>query len=75
MLVLDSIQLENWYPVKEVAAVLCFSEDTIIRQINRGYLKAFVLPWRTNTRRRFYVSRRVQGSEIVPYVKCYMTRS
>src|SRR5574337_1178341 len=33
VLVLDSAQPEKWYSVKEVAAILGFSEDTVIRQV------------------------------------------
>jgi transposase len=75
MLVLDSIELERWYSVKEVAAILGFSEDTVIRQINRGFLKAFLLPGRTDKKVRRYHCRRVQGSEIIRYLKTYMNRN
>ena len=75
MLVLDSIQPEKWYSVKEVAAVLGFSEDTVIRQVNRRLLKAFVLPGRSDKRVRTYQCRRVQGSEIIRYLKSYMSRN
>ncbi len=75
MLVLDSIELERWYSVKEVAAILGFSEDTVIRQINRGFLKAFLLPGRTDKKVRRYYCRRVQGSEIIRYLKSYMSRN
>jgi Helix-turn-helix domain len=71
----DSIQTEKWYSVKEVGALLNFSEDTVIRQINRGFLKAFVLPVKVTTRRRTYQSRRVQGAEIIRYVKTFMDRN
>jgi len=75
MLVLDSIQAEKWYSVKEVAAVLGFSEDTVIRQVNRRHLKAFVLPGRSDKRVRTYQSRRVQGGEIIRYIKTFLNRN
>ena len=75
MLVLDSIQSEKWYSVKEVAAVLGFSEDTVIRQINRKFLKAFVLPGKSDKRVRVYQSRRVQGAEIIRYIKTFLNRN
>ena len=75
MLVLDSIQPEKWYSVKEVAAVLGFSEDTVIRQINRGFLKAFVLPGKSDKRRRVYRCRRVRGQDLSRCIDGYMNRN
>lgn len=75
MLVLDSIQPEKWYSVKEVAAILGFSEDTVIRQINRGFLKAFALPGRSDKRHRIYRSRRVLGRDLSRYIDGFMNRN
>lgn len=75
MLVLDSIQPEKWYSVKEVAAILSVSEDAVIRQVNRGFLKAFVLPGRSDKRHRIYRTRRIQGAEIIRYIKTFMNRN
>jgi hypothetical protein len=75
MLALDSVQAEKWYSVKEVAAILGFSEDTVIRQINRGFLKAFVLPGRSDKRRRIYKSRRVLGRDLSRYIDGFMNRN
>jgi hypothetical protein len=72
MLVLDSVQPEKWYSVKEVAAILGFSEDTVVRQVNRGFLKAFVLPGKRSNRRRQYLCRRIQGGELIRYIKTYL---
>ncbi len=66
---LESVSPEKWYSVKEVAGLLGFSRDTVIRQIRRGYLKAFVLPGKSSVRRRPYESRRIKGSEILRYVR------
>jgi hypothetical protein len=75
VLVLDSIQPEKWYSVKEVAAILGFSEDTVIRQIIRGFLKAFVLPGKSDKRRRVYRCRRVRGRDLCRYIDGYMNRN
>lgn len=75
MLVLDSIQPEKWYSVKEVAAILGFSTDTVIRQVNRGFLKTFILPKKSSRRKRTYESRRVQGAELIRYIQTYMNRN
>lgn len=75
MLILDSVKAEKWYSVKEVSAILGFSEDTVIRQINRGLLKAFVLPGNSSKRRRVYQSRRVQGAELIRYIKTFLNRN
>ncbi len=69
---LDSFSPETWYSVKEVAGMLGFSRDTVIRQIRTGLLKAFVLPGKSSVRRRVYESRRIQGSEILRYVREHM---
>lgn len=75
MLVLDSIQPEKWYSVKEVAAILGFSEDTVIRQANRKLLKAFILPGQSSKRRRIYQCRRVLGRDLIRYIDTFMNRN
>jgi len=75
MLVLDSIDPEKWYSVKEASAILGFSEDTVIRQNDRGFLKTFVLPGRSDKRRRIYRCRRIQGRELIRYIQTYMNRN
>ncbi len=67
--ILESVSPEKWYSVKEVAGLLGLSRDTVIRQIRQGFLKAFVLPGKSAVRRRVYASRRIQGSEILRYVR------
>jgi hypothetical protein len=66
---MDSVSPDQWYSVKEVGGFLGFSRDTVIRQIRAGFLKAFVLPGKSAKRRRVYESRRIQGSEILRYVR------
>lgn len=75
MLVLDSIDPGKWYSVKEAAAILRFSEDTVIRQCDRDFLKAFVLPAKSSKRRRIYCSRRIQGAELIRYIQTHMNRN
>ncbi len=70
--ILGSVSPEQWYCVKEVAGILGFSRDTVIRQVRRGFLRAFVLPGRSAVRRRVYESRRIRGSEILRYVREHM---
>lgn len=72
MPILGSVSPERWYCVKEVAGLLGFSRDTVIRQVHKGFLKAFVLPGRSSVRRRVYASRRIQGSELLRYVREHM---
>ena len=69
---MGSVSPEKWYCVKEVAEFLGFSRDTVIRQVRRGFLKAFVLPGKSAVRRRVYESRRIRGSEILRYVREHM---
>lgn len=75
MLVLDSVNPEKWYSVKEVAAILGFSEDTVIRQTNRGLLRAFVLPGSSSRRRRVYQCRRVLGRELIRYIQAFLNKN
>ena len=69
---MDSVVPTQWYSVKEVAGLLGFSRDTVIRQVRKGLLKAFVLLGKSSVRRRVYESRRIQGSEISRYVREHM---
>lgn len=75
MLLLDSVQPEKWYSVKESAAFLGLSEDTMIRQVNRGLIQAFCLPNQRRRSRRPYVVRRIQGCELIRYIRNHMGRN
>lgn len=66
-MLLDSIQPEKWYSVKEVSAIVGLSRDTIIRQIHGGFLKAFILP-RRRTRRGIYRVYRIRGVEVLKWL-------
>jgi Helix-turn-helix domain len=75
MLVLDSIDPEKWYSVKEAAAILGFADDTISRQVARGLLKAFVLPKEHTRNGRGHTFVRIQGYELIRYIKNHMNRN
>jgi excisionase family DNA binding protein len=70
-MLVDFVEPGKWYSVDEVAEVLGFSRDTIIRLTKKGLLEALTLPAAARSRRRVYSSRRVQGAEIVRFVKTY----
>ena len=59
---MDSI--EKMYSVKEVAALLGWSPDTIRRLIDRGILKCLEIP-QVSRRKRVYRSRRISESEVM----------
>lgn len=69
MLVLDSIDPGKFYSVKETAAILGRSDDTVIRLNNRGHLRALVLPGRSDKRHRIYLCRSFQGAEIIRFIR------
>jgi excisionase family DNA binding protein len=55
---------EKWLSVKEVSGRLGWSVDTIRRLVDRGHMKAIVLPCRSGRRKRVYRSMRICESEI-----------
>ena len=55
---------EKWYSVKEVSAKLGWGVDTIRHLVDRGYMKAVVLPCRSGRRKRVYRSMRIAESEV-----------
>ena len=70
-MLVDFVVPERWYAVDETAKVLGFSRDTVIRLIKSGELEAMTLPTKPGRRKRVYSSRRVQGAEIIRFVKKY----
>ncbi len=54
---------EKMYSVKEVAALLGWSPDTIRRLIYRGHLRAVMLP-SSSRRKRIYRSTRIRERDI-----------
>jgi hypothetical protein len=75
MLLLVSVEPERWYTVKEVEAILGWDVDTIRRWIHRKLMAAFVLPSLENRRKRKYQCLRIQGCEIIRFVKAHLTSS
>ena len=73
MLILDSIEKEKWYRVREVAKILGWSHDAIERWIDAGALQAFVASWQSDRRSRLYRGKRVQGAEIIRFIKAHLT--
>lgn len=69
---LGMIHPDKWYSVKEVADFLGFGRDTVVRQVQKGHLKAFCLPTRPPSRRRIYLSRRILGAELLRYVQSHV---
>jgi DNA-binding transcriptional MerR regulator len=72
MLLFDSIDPERWYKVSEAADILGWSHDMVERWIAQGLLQAFVIACRGN-RKRLYRGKRVQGCEIIRFVKTHLT--
>jgi excisionase family DNA binding protein len=68
-MLVDFVEPKRWYSVDEVAELLGFSRDTIIRLITKGYLEALALPAGSGVRKRVYTSRRVQGAALIRFAK------
>jgi excisionase family DNA binding protein len=68
---MDSI--EKWYSVKEVAAQRGVSCDTVRRWIQRGFVRAFKFPGRSNKRRRVYDCFRISEGELDRFTRANMT--
>lgn len=73
MLILDSVEPERWYSVRDVVKILGWKQDTIRRWIRDGLLQAFIKPGRSGRRPRVYRSVRIQGNEIIRFVKAHLT--
>ena len=67
-MLLLNVDPEKWYTVNEVAEILGWGRDTIIRLIERRYLQALVKPKTSEKRCREFQCRMVKGSEIVRFV-------
>lgn len=59
------IDPERWYSIDAIASHWSVSRDTVIRRIEQGLIKAFVVPSKPSNRKRAYKSRRIQGIEIL----------
>ena len=73
MLILDSIDPEKWYKVREAAEILGWEHDTIDRWIEQRLLQAFVISARSDKRKRIYRGKRIQGCEIIRFVREHLT--
>ena len=73
MLLLDSVIPEKWYRVSETADILGWSHDMVERWIEKGLLQAFVIDCRSDLRPRIYRGKRVQGCEIIRFVRAHLT--
>jgi len=60
---------EKMYSVKEAAAVLGVSADTVLRLVRRGHIKAWKLPGSGNRRKRQYEVWRIPESGLLYFMK------
>ncbi len=60
---MDSFKPEKMYSVKEVAALLGWSPDTVRRLVDRGLIRPLVIP-QVGRRKRRYRSMRIPESEV-----------
>jgi hypothetical protein len=68
---MDSKQWEKMYSVKEVAAIFEISPDSVRRMIQRGILKAWKLPMKSDKRKRVYNVYRIPESEVQRVLRAY----
>ena len=71
-MLVDFVEPAKWYAVNDVAEILGFERDTIIRLVKKGHLEAFTLPEMNLERNRDFKSRRIKGAEILRFVKTYL---
>jgi hypothetical protein len=73
MLLLDHVEPARWYKVSVTATILGWSEDWVYRKIEKGELQAQIDESESRRRKRKYTCFKVQGCEIIRYVKEHMT--
>jgi hypothetical protein len=73
MLLLNSIEPERWYTVREVARILGWSEDAVYDWVHAGLLEAFIKPITSPRRPRIWMGQRIQGCEIIRFVKANLS--
>ena len=66
---MDSI--EKYLSVCEVSGLLGWSVDTIRRLVDRGYMRALVLPCKSGRRKRVYRSMRIAKSEVERCIRTF----
>lgn len=72
-MLLDHIVPEQWYTVRETVKLIGWEVDSIRRFIREGHLQAQVRPGRGNRRVRDYKALRIQGCEIIRFVRENLT--
>jgi predicted site-specific integrase-resolvase len=72
-MLIENVEPEKWYAVREVAAITGWEVDTVRRWIYDGYLQAFQKPGRSSRRKRIYRAMRVQGAELIRFIKDHLT--
>jgi hypothetical protein len=70
---LNSVDPEKWYTVLQASKILGWGVDAVRRWIYDGHLQAFIKPGTTGRRKRTYRGARIQGCEIIRFVKAHLT--
>jgi hypothetical protein len=73
MLLLDSVVPQEWYIVKQVSGILGRGVDAVRDRIYDGHLHGFIKAGTSSKGRRIYRGARVQGCEIIRFVKAHPT--
>lgn len=63
---------EKWYTIEELAFRWRCKRDAIIRRIQKGLIKAFHLPMKSNRRKRVYMVRLISESEVLRIEREYL---
>src|ERR1019366_1687974 len=72
-MLLNNVEPEKWYTVRQTSEILGWSIDSIRRWIYKGHLQAFIRPGRGIRRARIYNAARILGAEIIRFVKEHLT--
>jgi hypothetical protein len=72
-MLIDNVEPQKWYAVREVADITGWEVDTVRRWIYDGHLQAFQKPARSSRRKRIYRALRIQGAELIRFIKDHLT--
>jgi hypothetical protein len=72
-MLLDHVVPEQWYTVRDAVKLIGWEVDSIRRFISEGHLQAQLRPGRIGRRKRDYKALRIQGCEIIRFVRENMT--
>jgi predicted site-specific integrase-resolvase len=72
-MLIDNVEPNKWYKIREVAKITGWSVDAVRRWIYSGKLKAFVQPGRSSKRKRVYRAMRVLGKELMRFIDGNLT--